>query len=115
MISYSNYKLLKEADAPAASPPAGGAPDLGATAGGGTPPGMDLGAAGAAVGGPPPGFSGGPPMGGIGGGGPPPDLGMGGPPGTGSAAGLKPQGLKSSNVWDVLEEILNKSSKNKHK
>lgn len=104
MISYSDYKLLlKEADAPgpAGAPPSGPSGPAGA----GAPPPADLG-------GPPPGFSGGPPIGGGASGGLP-DMGalggMGAPP-TGSAAGLKPSGLKSSNIWDVLEKILNSDS-----
>lgn len=111
MISYSKYKLLKEADAPVPAPP-GGAP----------PPAADIGSPpsgpGPDIGGPPPGFSGGPPMGGMGGGSPPSmdlggmgGMGMGGP--TGSASGLKPEGIKSTNVWDVLEKILSNSSNSK--
>jgi hypothetical protein len=53
---------------------------------------------------PPPGFGGGgfspsmggPDMGGMGG--------MGGP--SAGASDLKPSGLKSSNVWDVLEKLI---------
>lgn len=100
MISYLEYKLLKEADAvPAGGPPVG-APTSGAPASGG-----DLS--------PPPGFSGGPPMspdmgGGLGGMGGGPSFDFGGLGGSSSpnAANLKPSGLKSSNVWDVLEKII---------
>jgi len=103
MISYSKYKLLKEADAVAPPATGGAAPVSAAPTGdlGSTP---DLGG-----GGPPPGFSGGPPMGGIGGGPPGPSMDLGGglgSPGATGAAGMKPQGLKSNNVWDVLERIL---------
>lgn len=103
MISYSKYKLFKEVEnpvaAPGTSPPTPGSPSSPST--------PDLGSLGA-----PPGFSGGPPMPGIGGGGPSFDAGLGGPPmGGGGPTDLKPVGLKSSNVWDVLEKILDGSSK----
>ena len=81
MISYSNYKLIREAGESPATPaaPPGGSP-------GGAPP------AGAA-----------PPMGG----GMPgmPDAGM---PPAGTGTGTKPEGIKSSNVWDTLEKYLSK-------
>lgn len=95
MISYKNF-ILKEADSapsPSGSPPAGASADLAQS----PPPG-----------GAPPGFSGGPPMGmdmgmtssgGMGGIG-----GMGGP--TGSAGDLKAEPLKSTNIWDIFDEIL---------
>jgi hypothetical protein len=59
---------------------------------------------------PPPGFGGGGmSMSGIGGGGPPgPDMGGGS---VGSASDLKPSGLKSSNVWDVLEKLIEDDQK----
>ena len=98
MISYSEYKLLKE-DAPPGAPPAvpgpagAGAPPAGAPPAGGSDP-M-----------PPPGF-------GSGGGLPAsmgaPDMGgLGGGPSAG-ASNLKPSGLKSSNVWSELEEYVEK-------
>jgi len=96
MISYSEYKLLKEDTPPAGAPPAAaGSPS-------GPPSGAPLGIGGSDPM-PPPGFGGGgglsPSMGGpdIGG------MGMGGPSG---ASDLKPSGLKSSNVWDVLEKLI---------
>lgn len=93
MISYKNF-ILKEADSvppPAGSPPAGAATDPSQSA----PPG-----------GAPPGFSGGPPMG--------MDMGMTGSGGMGSmgsptgpiSGDLKAEPLKSTNVWDVFDEIL---------
>jgi len=83
MISYSNYKLIKEADTPGSAPapasPAGSAP-AGAPAASGGPPSM---------------------------GGGMPDMG-GGMPQVGTGAGTKPEGIKSSNVWDTLEKYLSK-------
>ena len=91
MISYSNYKLIREAgESPAtpAAPPSGGSP-------GGAPP------AGAA-----PPMGGGMPDAGMGGRMPGmPDAGM---PAAGSGTGTKPEGIKSSNVWDTLEKYLSK-------
>ena len=103
MISYSKYKLLREAESPTpASPPATG--PIASAPAPPTSPDTSLGA-------PPPGF-GGPPMGGLGGGGPSFDMGgLGGGAPTGSASDLKPSGLKSSNVWDVLEKLVSNSSK----
>ena len=96
MISYSEYKLLKEDTPPA------GAPPTGPGGSGGPPPAGAPPALGGSDPMPPPGFGGGisPSMGG-------PDIGgMGGMGGPSGAADLKPSGLKSSNVWDVLEKLI---------
>ena len=91
MISYSNYKLIKEAESPEGAPPP--AADAAAPA----PAAPDVPAAGGM-----PDMGGGmPSMGGM------PDTG-GGMPQVGTGSGTKPEGIKSSNVWDVLEKYLSK-------
>jgi hypothetical protein len=108
MISYSKYKLLKEDAAPSPSPggpPTGGPGGPTGGPGGGPPTG------GPSEPMPPPGFGGGGGMsmaGGMGGPGGGPEMGGGS---VGSAADLKPSGLKSSNVWDVLEKLIKDNQK----
>lgn len=99
---FLEHKLLLEQDAPApdagaAAPdmgggaPAGGPPDMG---GAGMPP-MDMGGMGGGLGGPP---MGGPSLSG----------GLGGPPVEGGQGGPTPKKLKAYNIWDVLEQLLDK-------
>lgn len=109
MISYSQYKLLKEADEPPGTPPSGSTMPSPST---GLPP----------TGSPP---TGGPPAGGLdmsgmsgmsGGGGAPPGGGMdslmGGPtPDASAPTNSKAVELKYSNVWDAFEKMLDSISK----